>query len=211
MSVPAPPARRASCAHCTRPASHCLCAWIPALDADTRVLLLQHPDEAAHPLNTARLVALGLRGARLWVGEHFDALPDELAARGQRPLLLFPGAPAVDANAWRVEQADIPTLLVVLDGTWRRARRLLRLNPLLGTLPRLALQPQAPSRYRVRRAREPDALATVEAVAAALGMLEPARDFAPLLAPFEQMVEGQLQARQARTGACGLGLAHRVR
>src|SRR5690606_2384750 len=121
------------------------CAWIPELDAETRVLLLQHPDEAAHPLNTARLVALGLRGARLWVGEHFDTLSGELAAAAQRPLLLFPGAPAVEPSTWITAQPGIPTLLVVLDGTWRRARRLLRLNPVLDTLPRLALQPQTPS------------------------------------------------------------------
>ena len=46
---------RPACARCQRPLSLCLCALIPALASRTRVLLLQHPSERRHPLNTARL------------------------------------------------------------------------------------------------------------------------------------------------------------
>ncbi|WP_082132468.1 DTW domain-containing protein [Luteimonas sp. FCS-9] len=189
---------RPRCPRCLRPVSHCLCAWLPDLPSRSRVLLLQHPDEAAHPLNTARLAALGLRRATLWVGERFPELPAWLDAPGVRPLLLFPGEAAVDAAAWAATGEGAETLLVVPDGTWRKARRLLRLNPALAALPRLALAPAVPSRYRVRRARAPDALATVEAVAAALDALEPGGGFEALLAPFDVMVEGQIMAREAR-------------
>jgi DTW domain-containing protein len=191
---------RIQCSRCQRPASHCLCAWIPDLPSRSRILLLQHSDEAAHPLNTARLAALGLQRADLRVGEHFDELEHLLADPGVRPLLLFPGAPTVDVAAWRATAPDTDTLLIVLDGTWRKARRLLRLNPALADLPRLALAPAAPSRYRVRRAIEPGALSTVEAVAAALEMLEPGGGFEALLAPFDAMVEGQIAARDAARG-----------
>uniref|UniRef100_UPI000F01DF4F DTW domain-containing protein n=1 Tax=Pseudomonas viridiflava TaxID=33069 RepID=UPI000F01DF4F len=51
---------RVCCERCQRPASHCLCALIPRLDSRTRVLVLQHPSEVNHALNTARLAALGL-------------------------------------------------------------------------------------------------------------------------------------------------------
>lgn len=191
---------RAHCPRCQRPASHCLCAWIPDLPSRSRILLLQHPDEAAHPLNTARLAALGLQRARLRIGEHFDDLDELVTTPGLRPLLLFPGAPVVDVAAWRTKSPDTDTLLIVLDGTWRKARRLLRLNPALAALPRLVLAPAAPSRYRVRRALEPGALSTVEAVAAALDMLEPGGGFEALLAPFDAMVEGQIAARDAVRG-----------
>ena len=59
---------RSVCLRCKRPESHCLCASIPALAPRTRVVVLQHPSEARHPLNTARLAVLGLAGARLLVG-----------------------------------------------------------------------------------------------------------------------------------------------
>lgn len=60
---------RARCKRCLRPVPHCLCALIPQLDSRTRVLILQHPDEAGHALNTARLAALGLINAQLRVGK----------------------------------------------------------------------------------------------------------------------------------------------
>ena len=55
-------AARARCGRCQRPRSHCLCALIPQLQSRTRVLILQHPEESRHALNTARLAALGVRG-----------------------------------------------------------------------------------------------------------------------------------------------------
>ncbi len=57
-----------------RPQSHCLCELIPQVDSRTRVLLLQHPSEVSHALNTARLAALGLTNAQLLVGEVFEDL-----------------------------------------------------------------------------------------------------------------------------------------
>jgi len=200
MPIAPTPMSRAHCSRCQRPASHCLCAWIPDLPSRSRILLLQHPDESVHPLNTARLAALGLQRARLRIGERFDDLASLLADPGLRPLLLFPGAPAVDVADWRSTAPGTDTLLIVLDGTWRKARRLLRLNPALADLPRLALAPAVPSRYRVRRALEPGALSTVEAVAAALEMLEPGGGFEALLAPFDAMVDGQIAAREAARG-----------
>lgn len=43
---------RPRCERCQRPLDHCLCPLIPALDSRTRVILLQHPSETAHALNT---------------------------------------------------------------------------------------------------------------------------------------------------------------
>ena len=60
---------RIRCERCARPASHCLCALIPSLPSRTRVLVLQHPSEVGHALNTAGLAVLGLRNAELRVGE----------------------------------------------------------------------------------------------------------------------------------------------
>ena len=68
---------RSQCPRCLRPESHCLCALIPQLDSRTRVLLLQHPSEVNHALNTARLAALGLT-------THISAV----RAAGTRPLVL---------------------------------------------------------------------------------------------------------------------------
>ena len=176
---------RAQCSRCMRPQTHCLCALIPQLDSRTRVLLLQHPSEVSHALNTARLAALGLTHAQLLVGEVFDDLDALIHLPGYQARLLFPGEDAQVLTAHASTDASLPLLLVVPDGTWRKVRKLLHLNPLLAQLPRVTLPQGAVSRYRLRKAPGPGALSTLEAIVQALEILEAPTSFAPLLRPFE--------------------------
>lgn len=46
----------------------------------THVLVLQHPEEHMHPLNTARLAVLGLQNAELLIGESFPDLVSRLTS-----------------------------------------------------------------------------------------------------------------------------------
>ncbi|MGC6371418.1 tRNA-uridine aminocarboxypropyltransferase [Pseudomonas sp. K2I15] len=183
---------RPQCPRCLRPTTHCLCTLIPSLDSRTRVLLLQHPSEVNHALNTARLAALGLVNAQLIVGEVFEDLQTLLSPPGYQARLLFPAEDAQPLQAYM--PSDEPLLLVVPDGTWRKARKLLHLNPLLAALPRVTLVEGAVSRYRLRKAPGPGALSTVEAIAQALQVLEAPTSFEPLLKPFEALIEGQIAA-----------------
>ena len=189
---------RPRCERCQRPLAHCLCPLIPHLDSRTRVVVLQHPSETAHALNTARLVALGLVNAELRIGEVFEDLDALLATPGYRPALLFPGDEAEVLQGYG-QDVDLPLLLIVPDGTWRKARKLLYLNPLLESLPRVTLGHVQPSRYRLRKAPEPGALSTLEAVVQALNVLEAPAAFDELLRPFEALIEGQIEAMGAQT------------
>lgn len=188
---------RARCERCLRPDNHCLCALIPALDSRTRVLILQHPSEVNHALNTARLAVLGLNNAELVVGEVFDDLATLLDVPGYQARLLFPGegAEALSAQAGEVK----PLLLVIPDGTWRKARKLLHLNPRLAALPRVTLDNPPPSRYRLRKVPGAEALSTLEAITHALHTLEPDRSFEALLRPFNALIEGQIAAMGEET------------
>ncbi|MGE4340661.1 MAG: tRNA-uridine aminocarboxypropyltransferase [Pigmentiphaga sp.] len=185
---PKPP--RSCCERCLRPMSHCLCAHIPAVSNRTRVVVLQHPDEAKHPLNTARLAVLGLRRAELWIGEHFPQLEDAIVSV-ERALLLFP---TKEESPPATHGGDGALLLIVPDGTWRKARKIVRANPVLNTLPCLSLPAGEPSEYRVRKASELAAVSTIEAIVRALTTLEPQQDFQSLLRPFQVLVEQQVQA-----------------
>ncbi|WP_043310602.1 tRNA-uridine aminocarboxypropyltransferase [Pseudomonas sp. ML96] len=181
---------RARCERCTRPQTHCLCHLIPRLESRTRVLILQHPDEVGHALNTARLAALGLANAELIVGENFADLRLDPAYRA---CLLFPGE-AAQSLPLTAESDGRPLLLVVPDGTWRKARKLLHLNPQLAALPRVCLPEGLQSRYRLRKAPGEGALATIEAIAYALQLQEPETRFDDLLRPFDALIEGQIAA-----------------
>jgi len=163
------------------------------------VLILQHPDEARHALNTARLAALGLANAELRVGERFPELETELA--GGESWLLFPGEMAQTVAHLAAVDAGAPAgrLLIVPDGTWRKARRILHCNPWLAALPRLTLGEGLVSRYRLRKAPGPGALSTLEAVVQCLNALEGAGRFDALLRPFEALIDGQIAAMGEET------------
>ncbi|WP_440466817.1 tRNA-uridine aminocarboxypropyltransferase [Pseudomonas sp. YH-1] len=186
---------RARCPRCERPLNHCLCALIPRLDNRTRVLLLQHPSEVGHALNTARLAMLGLSNAELMVGEDFSDL--DLSAWDA--WLLFPGESAVALAELAARPVDKPRLLVVPDGTWRKARKLLHLNPNLALLPRVVLPEGLTSRYRLRKAPAEGALSTIEAVVQALDTLDAPRSHVDLLRPFDALIDGQIAAMGEET------------
>ena len=88
--------------------------------------------------------------------------------------------------------------LIVLDGTWRKSRKMLHLNPLLQHLPRLTLHDAPASRYWIRKAHRSDQLSTLEATCIALTQVEgnPER-FQPLLNAFDGFIAQQLAQREA--------------
>ncbi len=98
---------RIRCERCARPASHCLCALIPSLPSRTRVLVLQHPSEVGHALNTAGLAVLGLCNAELRVGERFAE--ETWRVPGYRACLLFPGEQARALAEMAAEAAGEPS------------------------------------------------------------------------------------------------------
>ncbi|MHA6493873.1 tRNA-uridine aminocarboxypropyltransferase [Pseudomonas borbori] len=190
---------RLQCPRCDRPLDRCLCALIPRLSSRTRILILQHPSETRHALNTARFAALGLLNATLKVGEVFEDLPTLLTQPGYAAHLLFPGETALSLAQVAQHTTAQPMLLVVPDGTWRKARKLLHCNPLLGSLPRVTLPAGKPSRYRLRKAPAADAVSTLEAIVNALDLLEAPQRFDALLKPFDALIDGQIDAMGEQT------------
>jgi DTW domain-containing protein YfiP len=194
MSEDAP---RPLCTRCRRPAPLCYCAHLPSLPTRARVVILQHPRERRVPIGTARMAHLALPNSELHTGIEFDAHPRIAALRAQPgTALLFPGAGARDPA--QVHPHELEHLIVV-DGTWAQARKVLKLNPGLRALPRIGLKPERPGNYRIRAEPSADCLATIEAISAALGLLERDREkFAGMLAAFDFMVDQQLARMAAR-------------
>jgi len=193
------PIQRDTCAACERPRVVCLCPWLVTVEHRTPVVVLRHPNEARHALNTARL--LQQMGSRVRVVDGEVFAPDEVLESGHRPALLFPGESArllvehvqSTQNAPNAEPKPPPLQLVVLDGTWSKARRIFALNPWLAELPQFRVE-LGPSRYILRK-RAPEGGSTLEAVVAALGLLEgPAERFEPMLAALDQMMAFQREA-----------------
>ena len=182
---------RLQCRGCGRALVTCFCDRITVLPTRTRILLLQHPREHRVAIGTARMAQLALPNSRLRVGLDFADDPAVLAALAQSlsTYVLFPGAGASPVERLPRDQ-DLT--LVVLDGTWWQARKLLKLNPAIAALPRVAFLPHRPSAYVIRREPASFCVSTIEALAAVLKVLEPEGErFDRLLDPFYAMVARQ--------------------
>jgi len=195
-------AKRAMCATCLRPQPTCICRCIRPAASSVDVVILQHPLEVANAKGSARLLHLCLPGSKLVTGEQFaqEALRELLCGGGRVPLLLYPDTPddkalglaAPPVLAPALLQAPSKLSLIVLDGTWRKSRKMLYINPLLQTLPRLPLTQMPASHYRIRKAHAPDQLSTLEAACHALMLLEDSADrFQPILDAFDGFVAQQ--------------------
>ena len=191
--------RRALCATCLRPQTTCICRWITPVAFDADLLILQHPLEVNNAKGSARLLHLCVAGSTMLTGEQFDgdALAAALHADGRTPLLLYPQPEEGAVSTPVLDDSDPARVrLVLLDGTWRKSRKMLHLNPILAALPRMALRQMPASHYRIRKAHAPDQLSSFEAAAYALAGLQGAAAergamLAGLLAAFDGFVDQQ--------------------
>lgn len=150
------------CARCLGRGDACLCAAVHPQVCATGVLVVQHVLEEPKASSTVRFLRLALPGCEVL-----------RAGDPREPLAL----PPLD-GAWLVWPGDGPQVpagppprkLVLLDGSWSQARRLFQRLAPLRALPRLSLA--APPGPRLREG-PPGTLSTLEAVAAALDLVEP--------------------------------------
>ncbi len=184
---------RTICHQCDRPTSVCLCDALVHTLAPLELVIWQDPDEARHRLSTAPLLHKNITNSRLVVADQYD--PVKLLGPGwrQNTVLLFPLEHKPECP---VEQARQCQQLLILDGTWRKVRRLLLLNPWLKELPHLQLTPAELSRYRpIRKSPRPDGLSTLEAAVAGLNRLVASSEFDAVAGVLDRLVELQLQSQ----------------
>jgi DTW domain-containing protein len=190
---------RERCLRCRRPRRACYCRHLRPVESAVRTCILQHPREGKTAIGTARMAHLSLPNSELHQGITFGDHPRVRAlAAEEGTALLFPGEGAQDPAAL---QGRPPRAVIVVDGTWSQARKVLRLNPFLEALPRLAFTPERPSNYRIRAEPSAECVSTIEAVVHLLGALEgaPGR-FRPILDAFDRMVDLQLDEQARRSG-----------
>ena len=180
---------RVTCEGCERPMAVCICAHLITLKPRTKVVVLQHPREEDNAIGTAWMVERCLSAERI-VGVELEGDPRYRRAIASSAILLAPGPSAIDLHE---HPPAGPVTLVVIDGTWSQARKVVRLNPSLATLPRYAFRPAQPSNYRIRKEPADHCVSTIEATVAALDALEPETEAGRVLAAFDAMVDHQIR------------------
>ncbi|HET7545072.1 MAG TPA: tRNA-uridine aminocarboxypropyltransferase [Polyangiaceae bacterium] len=170
------------CARCLLQLEICVCSVLPRIEARTEIVLVQHVTEKFSTSNTGRFAALSLAKSRVLGyggGDPFDATP--LCAPGSA--LLYSSGPASARSL-----SFVPERLIVLDGSFRQARRMYKRLPELRQLPELALPAPRVTPTRLRQPTQPQGMSTIEAIAAALTALEGPELAAPLWALHAELI-----------------------
>jgi DTW domain-containing protein len=168
------------CVRCLLQIPICVCKILPRVETATEWLLIRHVAERLLTSNSGRFAALSLPNSRILAyggGETFDA--GAISAPGTA--LLYCSGPARPLSS-------VPRRLVVLDGTFRQARRMFKRVPALRDLPEFSLPAPRVTPTRLRQPTQPEGMSTLEAIAAALSTLEGPDRAAPLWALHAELV-----------------------
>ncbi|NVK02565.1 MAG: DTW domain-containing protein [Oceanospirillaceae bacterium] len=161
------------CDVCRLPVKSCICAFREEVVADVEFVVLMHRNESYKPTNTGRLIEASIANtrniqwhSRLEPGAQLGAL---LSDPAYQPIIVFPPS---DAYQHRMiskpkEGAGKP-LFILLDGTWRQARRMFLHSVYLQKFPVISLDEVRKSTYALRKAAHEGQLCTAEVAAALL-------------------------------------------
>jgi DTW domain-containing protein len=185
------------CENCGASATSCLCDVVPRVELKTRICLVIHHRELSRRSNTGLLALRALVNSEVRVrGEHREPLDlKDLLTAQYRSFLFYPSADAVELNRALVMQEPTPIQLLVPDGTWRQARKIHSRHPELRDLPRVKISTPNNSIFQLRAQSKPERMATLQAIAEALGLIEGDAVRIQLMRLYQMKIERTLKAR----------------
>ena len=166
------------CDYCRVAIKYCVCEQAPVVDSQHSVLLLMHDIEVLKPSNTGKLIAdiIPNTYAQIWQRNHYpDDLRNLLEQESYQPVLIFPKEYVVDKqqilSGFSTEPSAKKYLFILIDGSWREAKKIYRKSEYLHNIPVLSIDPQVllnasyQSKYQIRKATKENQLATAEVAA----------------------------------------------
>lgn len=185
----------ARCEACGLHEELCLCADFTPSSLRTRVVLVMHRREVQKPTNTGRLARVAFTDVRTEIrgGEPPDLTAHTAADR--RTLVLFPSDDARVITRAVVEEDPRPVTLFVPDGTWGQARRAVRREAVLSEAEHIVPPAGPETSYQLRHEHVEGGLATAEALARVLRVVEGDAAGAHLEAVFRTFVARSLSVR----------------
>lgn len=157
-----------SCNKCGLPKINCICHNAPEVTTSAKIWILSTEKEFYRPSNTARLLKLiNPNSTEIFLWERTkksEKLIENINNEKYEPYLLFP---IEDDNEQHrnveYENTGKTSAFILIDGTWKEARKILRRSDFLNKLPRISLQPNFKSQYDLRRGAREGNLCTIEA------------------------------------------------
>lgn len=168
------------CPRCFLKLEHCLCMSLPRVPNKLEVVIIRHVTEEWLTSNTARLASLMLEKLRI--------VPYAGGKTFSDPCLADPNACLLVLDARSTLPPVTPSRLVLLDGTFRQARRMFKKIPGLHNLQQYSLGEDCHRIPGLRRPPRGDGLSTIEAIAAALAQFESPALAEPILSGYTEFV-----------------------
>jgi DTW domain-containing protein len=164
------------CERCRMRSDLCLCPWIPVYDLPTRLVLVMHYRELPKTTATGPLALAVLPNSELRVQGLRESILDfsDLDTPERRTLFLYLADDAPVLTREFLDRDPRPVTLVVPDGTWSQAARMGKRLPGLEHAERVRLPPGPRTQWGIRNEPHPHGLATFEAIARAMGIIETA-------------------------------------
>ena len=162
-----------------------------------------HHRELTRRSNTGLLAVRALANSELRIrGEEREALDlGDLLTPLYRTFLFFPCRDAVELDAALVTRAQGPIQLIVPDGTWRQARKIHTRHLELKDVPRVKIGAPNNSTFQLRTQSSPERMATLQAIARGLGVIEGAQVEAELMKLYYTKIERTLLGRGISCGS----------
>lgn len=200
---------RGFCTSCRQAPAVCDCKDLRPFDPQIQFVILIHPEEVRRRIATGRLTHSLLKKSLLLEGERFcdDMTVNSLIASSDHScFVLYPGSDSLNLTTLTESEKSTrfvpPRHLVVfvIDGTWRTAKKMLRLSPNLSNLPKISFNTPRMSGFRIRKQPAPEYFSTIEAVHHVIELIAEQRGFSVcgrkhdhLLDMFDKMVRRQIE------------------
>jgi DTW domain-containing protein len=190
------------CGICAASRTSCLCDVVPRIELRTKVCLVIHHRELSRSSNTGLLALRALVNSEMRIrGEGREALDlKDLITLQYRTFLFYPSGDAAELDEALVMQESTPIQLLVPDGTWRQARKIHSRHLELRNLPRVKISKPNNSTFQLRAQTRPERMATLQAIAQGLGIIEGDLVRAQLMKLYHAKIDRTLKARGILTG-----------
>lgn len=188
------------CSLCGASLTLCMCAEVPRLDLRTKISLVIHHRELSRTSNTGLLALQSLVNSEVRIrGESREALDlSDLLSPRYRTLLFYPTADALELDRELVCLDSRPIQFIVPDGTWRQARKIHSRHPELRNIPRVKISAPNRGTFQLRAQSRSERMATLQAIACALRIIEGDLVAARLMKLYHARVDRTLRARGLR-------------
>lgn len=155
-----------SCNKCGLPTLTCICNQVNPITTKSKFWILASEREFYRPSSTGRLLKLiNPDSTEIFLWERTSPpikLLDNINTYKGKTFILFPAEDESSTNK-TVDNPNEGNAFILIDGTWKEARKIVRKSNYLKDLPIISINPDYESNFILRRGRVEGTLCTIEA------------------------------------------------